>query len=150
MTGASSSAAGKAGLVPAPAAGAQSKFLRADATWQSISLSTLGVTASATELNKLDGLATSKTELGYLDGVTSNVQTQLNGKLSTTGTAAKATKLATARTISLGGDLSGSASFDGSANITINASAKDKIHLVEDVPSSVTSDAYYLEIVASA
>lgn len=150
MTAATSSAAGKAGLVPAPAAGAQSKFLRGDATWQSISLSTLGVTATATELNKLDGLATTKTELGYLDGVTSNVQTQLNGKLSTTGTAAKATKLATARTISLGGDLAGSASFDGSANITINASVQDKIHLVEDVPASVDADAYYLEIVASA
>jgi hypothetical protein len=36
--------------------------------------------------------------------------------------AATATKLQTARTISLGGDLSGSASFDGSANITISAS----------------------------
>ena len=55
------------------------------------SLSSLGVTATAAELNKLDGLATTKTELGYLDGVTSNVQTQLNNKLSTTGTAAKAT-----------------------------------------------------------
>lgn len=39
-----------------------------------------------------------------------------------TGNAATATKLATARTITLGGDLSGSASFDGSANITITAS----------------------------
>lgn len=55
------------------------------------SLSSFGITASADEINKLDGLATTKTELGYLDGVTSNVQTQLNGKLSTTGTAAKAT-----------------------------------------------------------
>jgi len=35
--------------------------------------------------------------------------------------AASATKLNTARTISLGGDLSGSASFDGTANITITA-----------------------------
>lgn len=34
MTGASSSAAGKAGLVPAPAAGNQAKFLRGDGTWQ--------------------------------------------------------------------------------------------------------------------
>ena len=31
------------------------------------------------------------TELGYLDGVTSNIQTQLNGKLSATGKAASAT-----------------------------------------------------------
>lgn len=34
MKGASSSAAGSAGYVPAPAAGAQSKFLRGDGTWQ--------------------------------------------------------------------------------------------------------------------
>ena len=70
---ATSSAAGGTGLVPAPAAGAQSKFLRGDATWQAISLSTLGVTATATELN-------------YMDGVKSNVQTQLNGKAASSHT----------------------------------------------------------------
>ena len=37
------------------------------------------------------------------------------------GNATTATRLATARTISLGGSLSGSASFDGSANVTITA-----------------------------
>lgn len=36
MTAATSSAAGKAGLVPAPSAGANTKFLRGDATWQTI------------------------------------------------------------------------------------------------------------------
>lgn len=45
----------------------------------STSLSNLGVTATAAELN-------------YMDGVTSNVQSQLNGKLSTSGNAASATK----------------------------------------------------------
>lgn len=39
----------------------------------------------------------------------------------TSGNAATASSLETARTIALGGDLSGSASFDGSASITINA-----------------------------
>lgn len=34
MTGATASAAGKAGLVPAPAAGTQAKYLRGDGTWQ--------------------------------------------------------------------------------------------------------------------
>jgi hypothetical protein len=38
-----------------------------------------------------------------------------------TGTADSATKLATARTISLSGDVTGSATFDGSANATITA-----------------------------
>lgn len=72
MTGATSSAAGKSGLVPAPAAGAATRYLRSDGTWQvppntTYTLGSFGITATATELN-------------YLDGVTSNVQTQLNGK----------------------------------------------------------------------
>ena len=59
-------------------------------------LSSFGITASAAELN-------------YVDGVTSNIQTQLNNKLSTTATAAAASKLATARNIN-------GMSFDGTAN----------------------------------
>ena len=49
--------------------------------------------------------------------------TTFYGALS--GNASTATKLATARTIALGGILSGSASFDGSGNITITAAAND-------------------------
>lgn len=41
-------------------------------------LSSFGITATATEINKLDGATITTTELNYLDGVTSNVQTQLN------------------------------------------------------------------------
>lgn len=77
----------------------------------------------------------SSTEIGYLDGVTSAIQTQLNGKpalngtgatgtwpISVTGNAATATKWATARTITLDGAVTGSASVDGSANVTITTS----------------------------
>ena len=158
MTAATSSAAGKAGLVPAPAAGAQTKYLRGDGTWQTppnttynaattstsglmsaadktkldgiaagankytlptassstlggvkttstvtstsgltacpiisgvpyykdtnttYSLSSFGITATATELNKLVGVTATADELNYVDGVTSNIQTQLNSK----------------------------------------------------------------------
>lgn len=45
-------------------------------------LSSFGVTATAAELNKLDGCTATVTELNYVDGVTSNIQTQLNGKLT--------------------------------------------------------------------
>jgi len=48
-------------------------------------LSDLGVTASAAELNKLDGVLTTTAELNYVDGVTSNIQTQLGGKVDTSG-----------------------------------------------------------------
>ena len=51
------------------------------------SLSSFGITASAAELNVLDGITATVTELNYTDGVTSNIQTQLNNK------AAKATTL---------------------------------------------------------
>ena len=44
------------------------------------SLSDLGITATATELNKLDGVTVTAEELNFIDGVTSNVQTQLNSK----------------------------------------------------------------------
>lgn len=58
--------------------------------------------------------------------------------------AATATKLATARTISLGGDLSGSASFDGSANITINASVDSSAAV-----TSITGTANEVDVSAS-
>lgn len=50
-----------------------------------------GVTATAAEINKLNGLTATTTELNYVAGATSNIQTQLDGKLSTSGKAASAT-----------------------------------------------------------
>jgi len=41
------------------------------------------LTATATELNTLDGITATVTELNYVDGVTSAIQTQLDGKSST-------------------------------------------------------------------
>ena len=43
-----------------------------------VTLSQLGVTATAAELNKMDGVTATTTEINYVDGVTSNIQTQLN------------------------------------------------------------------------
>ena len=93
MKGASSSAAGKAGLVPAPAAGAANRYLRSDGTWSvppdtntTYTLSSFGITATAAEINKLDGVTATKDEINFLDGVTGNVQTQLNGKASASHT----------------------------------------------------------------
>ena len=87
MGGATSSAAGRAGLVPAPSAGASNRYLRSDGTWAvppdtntTYTLSSFGITATANELNKLDGVTTTATQLNYLNTLTSNVQTQLNGK----------------------------------------------------------------------
>ncbi len=50
--------------------------------------------ADATELNILDGATLSTIELNYVKDVTSAIQTQFTGKLSTSGTAADSTKWA--------------------------------------------------------
>lgn len=88
MTGATSSTAGTAGLVPAPSAGAATRYLRSDGTWQvppnsTYTLGSFGITATAAELNRMDGITATTTELNYTDGVTSNIQTQLNAKQAT-------------------------------------------------------------------
>ena len=87
MKGSSSSAAGEIGLVPKPAAGSSNRYLRCDGTWAippdtntKYTLSSFGITATASELNRLDGITATTKELNYTDGVTSNIQTQLNNK----------------------------------------------------------------------
>lgn len=51
-----------------------------------VSLAQLGITATASELNTLDGITATVTELNFVDGVTSNIQTQLNGKAASSHT----------------------------------------------------------------
>lgn len=58
-----------------------------NATKQIANLADMGVTAEAADINKLDDLATTATQLGYLSDVTSNIQSQLNGKASLSGAA---------------------------------------------------------------
>lgn len=53
-----------------------------------VTLDQFGVTATATELNVLDGITATVTELNYVDGVTSSIQTQLNNKQATINGAA--------------------------------------------------------------
>ena len=53
------------------------------ATTATQALSNLGISATAEELNKLDGATVSVTEINQLKGVTSNVQSQLDGKAPT-------------------------------------------------------------------
>ena len=65
--------------------------------------------------------------LGTSDRRWKNVYaTTFTGALS--GNASTATKLATARTISLTGDVTGSGSFDGSGNLSITATVADNSH----------------------
>ena len=84
MTAATASAAGKAGLVPAPAAGKQASFLRGDGTWVVPTNTTYSTgTASTTGLTKLytgTGTATDGTM------TQSAITTALNGKAASSHT----------------------------------------------------------------
>ena len=80
--------------------------------------------------------ATPTVEIGQDVGTTANVTfNTVNADLTgnVTGNASTASALQTARTINLGGDLSGSASFDGSSDITISATVSlDSVALGAD------------------
>lgn len=123
MKGATSSSAGSAGLVPAPNIGEQLKFLRADGTWviptnTTYSVGTtsyLGTTKLYTETGSAtDGTMTQNAITTALNGKSATGHTHnYAGSSSAGGNANAAVKLATARKI-------GSASFDGTADITLS------------------------------
>ena len=71
--------------------------------------------------------------------VTSNITGNVIGDL--TGNASTASALETARTISLGGDLSGSASFNGSSDVTITATVQpNSVALGTDTTGNYMTD----------
>jgi hypothetical protein len=88
------------------------------------------VTAAGGFAGALTGNVTGAVTGNVTGNLTGNVTGDVTGNLTgnVTGNAATATKLATARTITLSGDLSGSASFDGSANVTITGAVSDDSH----------------------
>ena len=55
-------------------------------------LGSFGITATAAEINRLDGITASTAELNFVDGVTSNIQTQLNSKANASALRAYALK----------------------------------------------------------
>lgn len=87
-------------------------------------LNTLGITATAEELNKMDGITATTAELNYVDGVTSNIQTQLDSKLALSG-----------------GTITGDVSFvrgtNDIATMSITANEKGEVEIVDKNGSSV-------------
>ena len=102
--------------------------------------------------NSINGLSTGKQDkLTFDKAPTANssnpvtsggIKTVLDTKLDKTGTAVSASKLQTARTISLMGNVSGSATFDGSTNINISTTVNESKHAAAaDTATRATQDA---------
>lgn len=125
MKGATSSAAGSAGLVPAPNIGEQLKFLRADGAWviptnttYSVGTSSyLGITKLYTETGSAtDGTMTQNAITTALNGKSATGHTHnYAGSSSAGGAADSAVKLNTARNITIGNSTK---SFDGTTNLS--------------------------------
>lgn len=130
MKGATSSSAGSAGLVPAPNIGEQLKFLRADGAWVIPTNTTYSVgTTSYSGTTKLytstgsatDGTMTQNAITSALNGKSPTSHTHnYAGSSSSGGAANSANKLATARTVSGGTDITLSFNYDGSGNSSAN------------------------------
>lgn len=130
MKGATSSSAGSAGLVPAPNIGEQLKFLRADGAWVIPTNTTYSVgTSSYLGITKLytstgsatDGTMTQNAITTALNGKSDTGHTHnYAGSSSSGGAANSANKLATARTVSGGTDITLSFNYDGSGNSSAN------------------------------
>lgn len=82
FTGATSSTAGAKGLVPAPAAGDESKFLKADGTWEAVAggVTSVNTKTGAVVLNASDVGAIATTAKGAASGV---AELDANGKVPT-------------------------------------------------------------------
>jgi len=79
----------------------------------------------------LTGVTATATELNYVSGVTSSIQTQLNNKASATASPV----------ITLGGDLSGSATFTNLGNATLTATIEpNSVALGTDTTGNYMSD----------
>lgn len=96
--------------------------------------------AGVDSIGNTDGNITVSASVGSVDiNLASSITADVTGDL--TGNADTASALETARTIALGGDLSGSASFDGSASITINATIEpDSVSLGTDTTGDYVAD----------
>ena len=95
------------------------------------------VTASAAELNLLDGVTATTTEINYVDGVTSNIQTQLDAKQAADATLTALAGLATGSNkipYSTGTDTFGQLDFKDEDSMSSNSASA--------VPSQQSVKAY--------
>ena len=101
-----------------------------------ISANTTGKAATAGNADTATALATARTIGGVSFDGTANINlpgVNATGNQDTSGNAATATALATARTIAVSGDVAGSASFDGTGNISISTTIQaDSVALGTD------------------
>lgn len=126
--------------------GNSGKYLKtsgSEASWGALTVSDISeITASAAELNILDGATLSTSELNYVDGVTSSIQTQIDAKLAT---ATASSTYETITNVNLKADIA-SPTFTGvpsapTANSTTNTTQVATTAFVKSVISDLVGTA---------
>lgn len=101
-----------------------------------------GVTSTTAELNILDGVTATTAEINRLDGVTSNIQTQLDSKVSSasstfTGTTTIATISMSPFTITVGAD--NRLDFKYGSTVVMSLDTSGNLRVAGDVDSNATT-----------
>ena len=144
MTAATPSAAGQAGLVPAPAAGQNELFLRGDATWVSPTVSTnLGVSGTANSISVTSSTGTGVSIVAATSaaaGVLDSARATKIDNMATVAASGSYTDLSDKPSIpSIPGSLSGK-DIDNAARLGINTTDSSNL-LSVNAPSVLFSNA---------
>lgn len=110
-------------ITSATANGATITFNHKDGTASTATVNNVASATAATNDAKGQKIDATYEKIADASNVHASLQDSINTKLDKTGTAVSATKLQTPRTISLTGKASGSTTFDGSANASINVTS---------------------------
>lgn len=110
-------------ITSATANGATITFNHKDGTTSTATVNNVASSTSATNDAKGQKIDTTYEKISDASNVHASLQNSINTKLDKTGNAVSATKLQAARTLSLTGKAAGSATFDGSANASINVTS---------------------------
>lgn len=110
-------------ITSAAANGATITFNHKDGTTSTATVNNVASATAATNDAKGQKIDATYEKIADASNVHASLQNSINTKLDKTGNAVSATKLQAARTLSLTGKAAGSATFDGSANASINVTS---------------------------
>lgn len=129
-------------ITSATADGATITFNHKDGTTSTATVNNVASAIAATNDAKGQKIDATYEKIADASNVHTSLQNSINTKLDKTGTAVSATKLSTARTISLTGNATGAATFDGSGDISINTTVNESKHAAAaDTATKATQDA---------
>lgn len=114
------------------------------------SLSDLSITATATELNLLDGVTATTAELNYVDGVTSAIQTQIDTKAPLASPALTGTPTAPTATAGDNSTKIATTAFVGTEVSNLVDSAPSTLNTLNELAAALGDDANFSTTVTNS